>query len=95
MPPDSIQGTRFMKKKFSFWIVNIFLTGVISLLLNGGIFAGDTEVTPLIKEGMGTIKLLGKRPGVQFRNKSLIDHHPFREHFGRDNQISAQQKEER
>ena len=66
-----------MKKKFNFWIVNIFLTVVISLLLNGGIFAGDTEVTPLIKKGMGTIKLLGKNPGGHFKNKSSIDRHPF------------------
>lgn len=84
-----------MKKKFNFWIINVFLTMVISLLLNGGIFAGNTKVTPMSKEGMGTIKLMGKNPAVHIKDKSSMSSHPFRKHLRRGNQIDAQQKEER
>jgi hypothetical protein len=66
-----------MKKKFNLWIINVFLTVVISLLLNGGIFTGNTKVTPLDKEGMGTIKLSGKNRTVHFKDKSSMGHHPF------------------
>jgi len=82
-----------VKKKFNICIINILVAVVISLVLNGGIFAGHTKGIPLVQEGMGTIKLLGKNNAVPFRDKKAIGRHLYRKHLSGDFMVSTQQKE--
>lgn len=74
---------RFMKKKLDFWSINFFLTLVTSFLLNGGVFAGSTEVLSQSQGRLGTIKLSSKIPATHVKDKSSMVPHQYRKHLGR------------
>jgi hypothetical protein len=84
-----------MKKKLNYWIIYFFLTVGISLLLNGGIFAGPMGDISLSRGGMGSIKLSGKTSTTPIRSKNPIVQYQFRKHSGQVNWTSAQQKGEK
>ncbi len=82
-----------MKIKLNFWITNFFLTAVVSFLLSGGVFAGNTGGISLSKGSLGAIKLSGQNHTTFVRGKSPLARNQFRKQFEQGIRTPAHQKE--